>query len=287
MTRPNVPASAAVPSSLYSEEIVVGFAGPDWDDFVASGGQQLRPRLARSLELAAIHPGVSLLDLGCGRGEVAAHAALRGATVTAVDYSPDCVRLTREAVSLVNERRTSAPLRVRAALADATSLPFADGTFDRVTMLDVVEHLYPAQLTRTLSEVRRVLKPRGYAVIHTVPNRWALSIGYRVLRLVRPALPKDPRTQYEHQVHVNEQDIIGLGSVLRSAGLNSRIWLENLTLEQARWQKRSQAFADVRAASYGFFRHPAIRMLARLALLTPLKLVACNDIYALAWRSSF
>jgi SAM-dependent methyltransferase len=169
-------------------------------------------------------------------------------------------------------------------MADATALPFADCTFERVTMLDVVEHLYPAQLAQTLGEVRRVLKPRGYAVIHTVPNRWALSIGYRLLRLVRPSLPKDPRSSYEHQVHVNEQDLMRLSAALRSAGLHSRIWLENLTIEQARWQRRSDAFGDVRGASYGFFRHPAIRALARLALLTPLKLVACNDIYAIAWR---
>ncbi len=273
----------AVPSSLYSEEIVVGFAGPDYGDFVASGGERLRPRLARSLDLAGLDHGVHLLDLGCGRGEVAAHAALHGARVTAVDYSPDCVRLTQEAVQLVEEQRGTVGLDVRVALADATGLPFRDCTFDRVTMLDVVEHLYPVQLGQTLREVRRVLKPGGYAVIHTVPNRWALAYGYPMLRLARPSLPADPRTVYEHQVHVNEQDVVSLARALRSAGLRSRIWLENLTVEQARWQQRSEAFADVRGASYGFFRHPAIRALARLALRTPLKLIACNDIYAIAW----
>ena len=92
---------APVPSSRYSEEIVVRFAGPDYSDFVDSGGERLRPRLARSLELANLKPGTRLLDLGCGRGEVAAHAARRGADVVALDYSADCVRLTREAVALL------------------------------------------------------------------------------------------------------------------------------------------------------------------------------------------
>jgi len=271
----------AIPSSFYSEHIVVGFAGPDFQDFVESGGARLRPRLARSLELASLGPGVRLLDLGCGRGEVAAHAALRGAEVVAVDYSTDCVRLTRETVALL--RAEASQLEVGVAQADATALPFPNETFDRITMLDVVEHLHPWQLEAAFREVRRVLRPDGYAVIHTVPNRWALEIGYPLLRLLRPSLPADPRTDYEHEVHVNEQDLIGLTRTLRDAGLRSRVWLENLTLEQARWQQRSDAFADVRGASYGFFRRPVVQQLARFALRTPLKLIACNDIYAIAW----
>jgi hypothetical protein len=135
-----------------------------------------------------------------------------------------------------------------------------------------------------MREVQRVLKPGGFAVIHTVPNRWALGVGYPLLRLVRPSLPADPRTDYEHEVHVNEQDVVGLGRTLRAAGFHARIWLENLTLEQARWQRNSDQFADVRGASYGFFRHPLVRRLARAALRTPLRLIACNDIYAIARR---
>jgi SAM-dependent methyltransferase len=274
-----------VPSSLYSEEIVVRFAGPDYSDFVQSGGARLRPRLARSLELANLRPGTRLLDLGCGRGEVAAHAARSGAHVVALDYSADCVRLTREAVAMLQQNALNPkPPTPDVVQADATALPFPDQAFDRVMMLDVVEHLYPWQLDATMREVRRVLKPDGFAVVHTVPNRWALQVGYPLLRLVRRSLPADPRTDYEHDVHVNEQDVLGLAQTLRGAGLHARIWLENLTLEQARWQQRSDAFADVRGASYSFFRRPIVRRLARLALRTPLKLIACNDIYAIARR---
>lgn len=288
------PPPRAVPAAWYSEEIVTRFAGPDYRDFVESGGARLRPRLARSLELARLSHGISLLDLGCGRGEVAVHAALRGAQVTAVDYSPDCVRLTRDAVHMVRDSRaalstqhsSAAHLDVRVCLADATALPFPNATFDRATLLDVVEHLFPWQLDLAMREVRRVLKPDGFAVIHTVPNRWALTVGYPLLRLLRPSLPLDPRTDYEHEVHVNEQDIVGLGRTLRAAGLHARVWLENLTLEQARWQQRSDQFADVRGASYSFFRHPLVRRLARVALRTPARLIACNDIYAIARPSA-
>jgi SAM-dependent methyltransferase len=47
-------------------------------------------------------------------------------------------------------------------------LPYADGTFDVVTLLDVLEHLEPRQAV--LAEIWRVLKPTGLLLV-TGPNR--------------------------------------------------------------------------------------------------------------------
>src|SRR4029079_5688681 len=115
------------------------------------------------------------------------------------------------------EHRLSSP-DPHVVQADATALPFPDRIFDRVAMLAVVEHLHPWQLDGTMSEVRRILRPDGFAVIHTVPNRWALEVGYPLLRVFRRSRPADPRTAYEHAVHVNEQDVVGLAQTLRRAG---------------------------------------------------------------------
>jgi ubiquinone/menaquinone biosynthesis C-methylase UbiE len=65
-------------------------------------------------------------------------------------------------------------LRKRAMIltqANATNLQFADGSFDRITLLDIVEHLVPYQLEAVFHYVLRVLAPGRYAVIHTLPNR--------------------------------------------------------------------------------------------------------------------
>ncbi len=283
---------APVPPTLYSEELLLAFTGGDYAEFLRTRGAGLRPRLRRSLALARLRPGLRVLDLGCGRGEVTLHAAARGAHVWALDYSPDCLRLTARTLEL-------APAAVRARVelvqADATALPLPTAAVDRVLMLDVVEHLHPWQLARALREVRRVLRPDGWLVVHTVPNRWALRYGYPLLRLVRRGLPADPRTAYERQVHVNEQDIVGLRRLLRRCGFLPRLWLENLTVEQAAWRARclaDDALArdivgaargdDVRVGAYPLLRRPLVRRLVRLAMRTPLCAVAANDIYAVA-----
>ncbi|SRR5579884_2643043 len=274
---------APVPPERYSRELLLAFTGGDYAEFRRTRGAGLRPRLARSLALARPRPGQRLLDLGCGRGEAAFHAAARGAHVFAVDYSPDCLALTADTLALAPPGLQA---RVELLRADATALPLADRSVDRALMLDVVEHLHAWQLERALREVRRVLRADGWLVLHTVPNRWALQYGYPLLRLLRPSLPANPRTAYERQVHVNEQDPLGLWRLLRRCGFRPRVWLENLTVEQAAWRASfddgSALGADDTRRAYPFLRAPLTRRLLSLAMRTPLALVAANDVFALA-----
>jgi len=275
---------APVPAELYSEELLLAFTGGDYDEFLRTRGAGLRPRLVRSLALARPGPGVRVLDLGCGRGEASFHAAARGARVLAVDYSADCLALTARTLALAP---SAVRARVELVRADATALPLPDRSVDRALMLDVVEHLHPWQLALALREVRRVLRPDGWLVVHTVPNRWALAYGYPLLRLVRPGLPANPRTAYERQVHVNEQDIVGLRRLLRACGFRARLWLENLTVEQAAWRARFDDGAalgadDVRGGAYPLLRRPLARRLVRLAMRTPLCALTANDLFAVA-----
>ena len=118
----------------YSEELLRAFAGGEHEAFLAAGGRPLRPRLARSLDLARIAPGLPVVDLGCGRGEASAHAALRGARVTAVDYSPDALRMTGRSAEVVLDDAEAAAGRVRrvAASADALPLPDARGSMPQM-----------------------------------------------------------------------------------------------------------------------------------------------------------
>jgi 2-polyprenyl-3-methyl-5-hydroxy-6-metoxy-1,4-benzoquinol methylase len=271
-----------VPAEVYDEETVLSFVGNGgYQDFIASKGARLPPRMARALLMMDLGPGVRVLDMGCGRGEIVLHVAKRGAAVVGIDYSAACLRLTQRTLEVASERDQD---RVTLSHADATAVPFGDEVFERVLMLDIVEHLHDWQLSRVLREAYRVLSSKGYLVLHTLPNRWALQYGYPLLRLLSRRLPTTPRSDVERSVHINEQDILSLKRVLDGAGFAFEIWLENLTLDQAVWQDEKR-FTDVRRKAYPILRHPLIRAMASLLMHTPLKLIIANDIYAIGWRA--
>lgn len=73
-------------------------------------------------ELTAFGPGVRLLDLACGTGELAALAVRAGCEVTGIDSSP----------AMLEAARRTAP-GARFVEADLGALPFPDASFDVVT----------------------------------------------------------------------------------------------------------------------------------------------------------
>jgi len=219
-----------LPSTLYTEEYFLT-ACEGHVEFVESEGEQLSRRLASVLDVASIEPGMILLDVGCGRGEVLRHCAQLGADIVGIDYALVAVTMTRELIARANDTTGT----LGAAQADAKNLPFPTEHFDQVFMFDVVEHLYPWELDQALREVRRVLKPGGKFVVHTAPNRWYDRYAYPLVRMVRHLMgqgtryPKNPRqfgVGVNQHVHVNEQDILSLRRTLRRAGFRSKVWLE-------------------------------------------------------------
>lgn len=280
---------APVSPRLYSARLLETFAGGTHARFLAGGGRDLRPRVGRAIELARFAPGQTVVDLGCGRGEAAAHAAGRGARVIALDYSLEALAMTRATAAVVaagsgpDPVGAASPARPSVAACDATSLPLADGCADRVLWLDVVEHLWPWQVDAALAEVRRILRPDGFVVIHTLPNRWALAVGYPLLRCLSPGLPANPRSAYERAVHVNEQSPRSLARSLAAAGFRSRVWVEEWSTVQAGRQTDDDRYPDRhRTHGYPTLRRPVVRRLAGLAMRTPLRWCVGNDIFAVA-----
>ncbi|TFG71570.1 MAG: class I SAM-dependent methyltransferase [Anaerolineales bacterium] len=123
---------------------------------------------------------------------------------------------------------------IEVSRASALYLPFTADTFDRVLLLDIVEHLYPDELTIAFKEVWRVLKPDGRIIIHTAPNVWYDRYSYPIVRLVRILMgqgahyPKSPRAIIPENlhVHVNEQSFLSLSQDLRRNHFNHvKTWL--------------------------------------------------------------
>lgn len=73
---------------------------------------------------------------------------------------------------------------VRFVCADSTALPFADGSFDAVTMFDLLEHVPEDRLA--ISEAFRVLTDGGYLMLSHPNEHWRFPY-YRVMRRLCPA----------------------------------------------------------------------------------------------------
>lgn len=98
------------------------------------------------LEWLAAQPGESILDLGCGDGQLTARIAAIGANIIGVDASPQMASAARARGIHVDEAR-------------AESLPYADRSFDAV-FSNAALHWVRGQ-DAMMAEVRRVLKPGG------------------------------------------------------------------------------------------------------------------------------
>lgn len=103
------------------------------------------------------------LDLGCGPGGFMSLVAPLCQTIVGADIAPHFISeckafITRNAIT-----------NASAIMLDNNSLPFADGEFDVVLMIDTIHHLEaPAE---TLAEIARVLKPQGRLLIFE-PNKY-------------------------------------------------------------------------------------------------------------------
>jgi SAM-dependent methyltransferase len=79
-----------------------------------------------------------------------------------------------------SNRRTN----VRFVCADSTALPFADASFDAVTMFDLLEHVPDDR--RAVAEAFRILAPGGYLLLSHPNEHWRFPY-YRSMRRLCPS----------------------------------------------------------------------------------------------------
>jgi len=131
---------------------------PSFERYIRDWLSGNRQRVAAHVALAERHvalAGARVLDVGCGSGVFLAELARRGAAVEGADLTDAHVLYARRKHGLTVHKR---PL-------SSAFWSERRGTYDLVTLWDVVEHLdFPA---RNLREAADLLKPGGYLMLDT------------------------------------------------------------------------------------------------------------------------
>lgn len=205
----------AVASDVYTEDYYAELCGGA-EFFRLYGPKVVKPSMAYALKRARLKPGMAVLDMGCGRGEVLYQAKGQGAFAAGADYA--------QAALKVAAKSSQAPV----LRCDAKRLPFAEKTFDRIFFLGVVDHLHDWELQECFGEFRRVLKPGGLVLATTCTNTdyyknrtyaWRKTWA----RLLGLPEPSPPRSGHDEEMHINEHSQGVLEAFFRDLGWDAEV----------------------------------------------------------------
>lgn len=154
--------------------------------------------------------GKPILDIGCGTGALARALTEAGAVVTGLDPGPEALAKARSLVPAARFEEGS-----------AEALPFDDGQFEGVVMMNSLHHVpSPA---RALTEAARVLKP-GRRLVVVEPS--ASGTFFDALR------PIEDETEIR---------ALAQAAIAQAMSAGALICERDLTLD------RSETFADIEA----------------------------------------
>jgi SAM-dependent methyltransferase len=144
---------------------------------------------------AGAAPGIALLDVATGTGNVSVPAAQAGAKVTGLDLTPKLLSKQRE-------RAAAAGVEVELIEGDAEELPFAEDSFDRVTSCFGV--MFAPRQAVAVAELLRVTRPGGEIVVAAWTPEGVVGSMFRTSASYMPPPPEGfvPPVMWGNEDHV-------------------------------------------------------------------------------------
>jgi len=136
-----------------------------WREYERGLENHIHPRYNRALEIADVSQGESVLDVGCGRGELIYYCAKRGVKVLGLDYSQSAVDIAQETIRKLPQNLQHL---VKVEIGDVVKYNFQE-KYDIVFMIEILEHMYDWQLVKVFGKINQILKDDGRVIIMT-PN---------------------------------------------------------------------------------------------------------------------
>jgi SAM-dependent methyltransferase len=138
-----------------------------------------------ALDVAGVHAGTDLLDIGCGSGLALSLAAVRGAHVSGIDIAPSLLAVARERVPAGDLRE-----------GGLDELPFSEEAFDVVLAVNALQFAFDPPAA--LSEVHRVLRPGGRLALgqFAAPERCESTALHHAMEALIPADRQEDHAPY-------------------------------------------------------------------------------------------
>lgn len=146
---------------LFLDDETLGYSCAYWPDPALSLAAAQRAKFERLCDWLALSPRDHLLEIGCGWGGMAIHAAAtRGCRVTAITLSPAQAELAAARVAAAGLAD-----RVRVRVCDYRSL---DESFDKIVSIEMLEAVGLAYLPSYFAACARALAPGGRFALQSI-----------------------------------------------------------------------------------------------------------------------
>jgi len=158
-----------------------------WDlvavDYAAQSLPYFEVFSREALQLAALPPNARVADVAAGPGTLSLLAAAAGATVSAIDLSPNMVGEFRARIAAAGLARA-----IDVQVGDGQKLPFESAAFDGA--FSMFGLMFFPDRAAGLREMKRVLKPGGRGVVSSwVPFDGPFGVLFKTASEIIPGLP--------------------------------------------------------------------------------------------------
>ncbi len=155
------------------------------------------PGAEEFIKRLALKPGMKVLDVACGTGNLAVPAARTGAVVTGVDIAPNLLEQGRS-------RAAAEGLQIQFDEGDAEKLPYPDASYDAVvTMFGA---MFAPRPELVAAELKRVCKPSGIiAMANWTPTGFVGQMFKAVASYVPPPAGMPPPALWGVDAKVRER----------------------------------------------------------------------------------
>jgi ubiquinone/menaquinone biosynthesis C-methylase UbiE len=215
------------------------------DNYAASNVHKFGPSLAKLIALARPNEHDVCLDIGTGAGHTAAALAQYAKQVYGLDPAEGMLKAAGESYGYLTN------LEFTPGSSEDTGFP--DNTFDIVTARHTLHH-HPS-MPRTLSEIKRILKPGGRLVIvdEITPNE-NVNDWYHRLEVAKD--PTHVRAYYveEWKAFIKEAGLTWiLGDADTKYHLDVESWIQRAKASDEQAEKVRQLFREANPESQKLF----------------------------------